>query len=296
MPMRRGVALVEAVVAVTLLAVIAGLCAAAVAREWRAAGELAELHASRADLRDAAAILTTELRGAAPLADTLRMTADTAIEFFAPVLAGVTCADPRGGRLLLAPAGEGGGALTSVTVEPDSGDLAWVWVQDSVGELGSWQRRRIAAYSATTPEVCDPELAGAGPRPMALTLEDDVAGQSGAPLYVVRRSRYSVYKSSDGLWYLGYRRCNPLGPSVCGAVQPVAGPYRSRSAGVAGIQFRFFDEAGSELVGALAPTRTARVELVVRSHATRMNRRAYAGGALDDSVVANVALRNSASW
>src|SRR6202022_2394268 len=77
----------------------------------------------------------------------------------------------------------------------------------------------------------------------------------GAAVRFVRRARYSLYRASDGDWYLGYRRCNAIGPPGCGVVQPVSGPYRghSRDSRLRGLLFEYFAPAGQRGDVAAAP-------------------------------------------
>src|SRR4029079_4209458 len=87
----------------------------------------------------------------------------------------------------------------------------------------------------------------------------------GSPLHFARRGRYSLYRSSDGDWYLGYRRCNAIGASVCGSIQPVSGPYRSysRTAGTSGLTLKYYDSSGAE-IGAARSAVLARINITLR--------------------------------
>jgi hypothetical protein len=74
-------------------------------------------------------------------------------------------------------------------------------------------------------------------------------------------------------------------------VQPVAGPYRARAGGEAGIEFRYVDSTGVDP----APTRQSiwRVDLVVRSDTASPVRRGMRRRAVDDSTVLSIAVRNA---
>lgn len=289
-----GWTLLELVVALVIIGVIAGLGAGAVASEQRTARAAARVRAMRAELRDATGVLAQEIRGASPASDTLRLAADTAVEFFTPLLTAITCAPGSGSRLLLVPPLNSSAMQPAVGPQPDTGDLAWIWEEDSVRTPGTWRRWRIAGYASDVPGNCSVALAPLVGQPRVLTVAGD-AGMvpAGAPVQVVRRGRYSIYRGSDGDWYLGYRRCDALGPSRCQAVQPVAGPYRARVNGTAGIQFRYFGETGNELTGMAAATATWRVDVVLRSDTNLSTIVARRSGALDDSVVMTVGLRNA---
>lgn len=296
MPLKAapGWTLLELVMALVIFGVVAGLGAAAIASEQRNARAAARIRAVRAELRDATGVLAQEFRGVSPAADTIRLAADTAVEFFAPLLTAITCAAGNGSRLLLVPPliAEGPGPLTGA--QPDTGDLVWIWEEDSVRTPGSWRRWRVAGYSTGVTEDCSVALAPPVAQPHVLTVLGDAGTvPAGAPVQVVRRGRYSIYRASDGGWYLGYRRCDALGPSRCQSVQPVAGPYRARSGGTPGIEFRYFGETGSELTGVAAATETWRMEVVLRSDTSLSAAVARRAGALDDSVVMAVGLRNA---
>jgi hypothetical protein len=285
----------ELLVSLCVLGVITALGAGALSSEQRNARGAARLRAVRAEIRDATSIIAHDLRGASPLSDTLRIASDTAVEFFAPVLTAITCAQGSGTRLLLVPpASAADGTLSAIGGQPDTGDLVWIWEEDSLRTPGFWRRRRVAAYAAGSAESCDPHLQPIGSQPHVLTvLEDAGSVPAGAPVQLVRRGRYSVYRASDGAWYLGYRRCDALGPSRCQAVQPVAGPYHTPAGGESGVAFRYFGESGAELTGAAAETGTWRIEAIVRSDTSGSALMAGRAHALGDSVAMIVGLRNA---
>lgn len=296
MPLKgsSGWTLLELLVVLVIFGVVAGLGAGAIASEQRNARAGARLRAVRAELRDATGVLAQELRGVSPAGDTIRLAADTAVEFFAPVVTAVTCASGSGPRLLLVPPLIAGGPPPAVGPQPDTGDLAWIWEEDSVRTPGTWRRWRVAGYSTNAAENCNAALAPPVGLPHVLTVLGDAASvPAGAPVQVVRRGRYSIYRASDGAWYFGYRRCDAIGPSRCQGVQPVSGPYRARTGGTPGIQFHYFGETGNELTGPAATTETWRMAVVLRSDTSQSVVAGWRGGALDDSVVMAVALRNA---
>jgi type II secretory pathway pseudopilin PulG len=292
---RHGWSVLELIVTLVVMGIVVALAAATLISEQRDARAAARLRAARAEIRDATSVLAQELRGASPATDTLRLAADTAVEFFAPVLTAVTCAQGSGARLLVVPPVFAiGETLSTTTAQPDTGDLVWIWVEDSLRAPGSWHRWQVVSFATAAGETCDPELEPIGSQPQVLTIVGDAAVvPPGAPVQLVRRGRYSIYRASDGGWYLGYKRCDALGPSRCQGVQPVAGPYRVPTGDSPGIHFRYFGEAGDELTGDVAATGTWRIEVIARSdtaHAALLSRRI---GVLDDSVVMTVALRNA---
>jgi hypothetical protein len=114
--------------------------------------------------------------------------------------------------------------------------------------------------------------------------------RDGAPVRIVRRARFDVYRASDGLFYLGYRVC----AAGCAGVQPVAGPYGS-SAAV--IRLRYFDVSGASLPAPLDVTslqRLTRVDVVLRATSSAIvDLPGRTRGVARDSIVASIALRNA---
>lgn len=289
---RFGMSAVEALVCVVLSSLVVAVVMGALASEQQNSREAAEIRAVRADLRDAAAVLARDLRGAAVRADSFAIASDTAIEFFAPILTGVTCAAGIGPLLILSPQkNRGGGFLTSLLTSPDTGDLAWVLQSPGAPWVEDWKRYRIAGFSGSSVARCaiDP---GTKAPPFLLAVVGDVTGvPSGTPVQIVRRGRYSIYRSANGEWNLGYRRCDALRAQSCRGVQPVAGPYRVRAGSMSGMEFRFYDSAGALITGSGTVGHARRAEIVIRSDTTRQAFRARRH-VLDDSVAIVVAFRN----
>jgi len=140
-----------------------------------------------------------------------------------------------------------------------------------------WVQSRISAFASRALSTSCPASTGftsaldaaASRTGYALTLPAALPSEvrRGAPVRFVRRARYSLYKSSDGAWYLGYRRCNAIGQSVCTTIQPVSGPYLAYShggTGVSGLGFRYFDANGNELFDAAASPQLAKIDVVLR--------------------------------
>ncbi|HKR08492.1 MAG TPA: hypothetical protein VJS39_04820, partial [Gemmatimonadaceae bacterium] len=163
--------------------------------------------------------------------------------------------------------------LTSFAMQPDTGDLALFYV-DSAPPSSRWHRYRIVAFNTRSISTTCPVSSGfasdadmaSGAKAYAVSLDAPLdAVRAGSPVRFVRRGRYSLYRASDGDWYLGYRRCNAIGASVCGAIQPLSGPYRPYSPDVnqSGLALQYFDRVG--LDARAAPLSIARVEITARA-------------------------------
>lgn len=288
-----GLSLIEVVVVVTLLGLIGGAVASALLHQLRFAGDTADLIDARNGVRDVIEVISTDIRGSSP-ADTIRLMADSAFELFASVGVSVVCGAATATSLALADESASGNTLTSFLVHPDTGDLALIY-SDSADAVGSrWQRHRIAGF-ATRPSAASCLPGSAGPNEgFAVTLHAAPGPvKRGTPIRFLRRARYSLYKSSDREWYLGYRRCNALGTSVCGAIQPVSGPYRAYSSDPAktGLLFTYFDARGDRVeIG--FPLSVVRADITAR--APRLKRRLLGNSATSIPPFAqrSVAIRN----
>jgi prepilin-type N-terminal cleavage/methylation domain-containing protein len=271
-PRRAGFTLIEIIAALGILGVLGVLVSGTLSREQRVFRAATEQMDVRRSVRDAASILAEEIRGASAR-DTVRLLADSAIELFTSLGSSVVCSTPAPSEIALAPASSSGISITSWLAVPDTGDLALVYRAAS-STPGVWERSRILGVTTRTTSASCPAstglTAGTGVSASVYVLSiapPAAAPLPGSPVRFIRRGRYSLYRSSDGRWYLGYRRCNAIGPSACGAIQPVSGYYRpySTDSSRTGIFFRYLDGAGQPLGRASSPLRLARVEVTSHS-------------------------------
>jgi len=290
---RPGVSLIEVVLVVVLLVVIGGGVRSVLLHQQRFAGDTAELISARHGARDAMEVLSTDIRGLSS-SDTIRLMADSAIELFAGIGTSVVCRAPSSNTLALAEESPGN-TLSSFLLYPDTGDIALLY-RDSADVAGShWERNRIAAF---TPSAASAGclLYGLDPTEgFMLTLRDAPRGdvRAGTPIRFIRRGRYSLYRSSDAEWYLGYRRCNAVGPPECGTIQPVSGPYwRYDSDGSrTGFLFEYFDALGQRVTGE-SPLAVARVDLRSRAESRHRRRIGATESPIAASAASSIAIRN----
>jgi type II secretory pathway pseudopilin PulG len=285
MPMKRsrgGFTLIELVVAGTLAAIVGATLMLTLRKQERFYGSATEMMRLRSQLRDAADVLVADIRGAAVSRYGLALMTDTALELYSTLGSSVVCATPAGRTLFLPPSTLASGAvLTSLLASPDTGDLALLYsIPGGNPDSARWIESRISGFGTRSLASSCPASTGftsaldaaAGRTGYAVTLlanpPPDV--RRGAPVRFIRRARYSLYRSSDGDWYLGYRRCNPVGPSVCTTIQPVSGPYLPHAqAASAGVSFRYFDSGGAEIFDAAQSTFVARIDVVLRGETAR---------------------------
>ena len=302
-----GFTLIEMVVATAIAAVVGTTLMLMLRRQERFYSSSAQMLEVRAQLRDGGDVLTSDIRGAAIERYGLPVLTDTAVEFFSTIGSSVVCETPVGQTLFLPPDTLSSGAiLTSLLATPDTGDIALIYaMRGGVPDSAQWVDARIAAFSTRSLSTsCSPSSGfvssadvAAGERGYALTLTPNVPTgiRKGAPVRFLRRGRYSLYVSS-GEWYLGYRRCNAVGSSSCGTIQPVSGPYlayRGQQVPGAGLAFHYFDATGAEVTDQGSSRLVSRVDIVLRGETAREV--ALSGDArvrYRDSAVVSVSPRN----
>ncbi|HUQ99150.1 MAG TPA: type II secretion system protein [Gemmatimonadaceae bacterium] len=299
---RVGWMLSELVVVLAIAGLLGTLVGATLVRQQRFYRGATELVRSREGVRDAIAVLAPDIRGLA-VADTVRMLADSAMEFFAGIGSSVVCASD-GGWMVGLPAAHShsGNTLTAFNVEPDTGDFVFFY-RDSSQNGSQWERHRLVSFgSSAFVRGCRPS---SGPQPTdssaglpgyVLSLASPLSShvRNGAPVRFARRNRYSLYRSSDGEWFLGYRRCNALGPSTCGSIQPLSGPYRPYSASESetGLLFRYFDRSGHRMAPDASPLVLGRVDITARSESRQRIREGSRTLVFGDSATISIAVRN----
>lgn len=275
---RRGVTLVELVVALALLGLLATL-AGVWLRGLRTAYRTESLEADRRqELRAAAAALPAELRELDAVDGDLVAMGPSAITIRAARQLRVLCRPPYAGAF---------GTLTlSLYDAPRYGlrdfrpgtDSLWILAQgDSLDPRPDWVR---AAVLAVSPDTCPGDRPG---RALTAALAPPVdSGRlaripPGSPVLGFQPVTYRLYRSAeDDRWYIGQQST--------GTIQPMLGPVTSD-----GLSFRYYAADGSETS---QPRLVRLVEIRVRAPAPVL-----AGGARlpVDSVTAVVSLRNNPS-
>lgn len=301
---RPGFTMIELLVAIALLSIVGGAIHEGLRRQQQVFRSIALMVATRSDVRDAAEVLATDLLSASPL-DTLPLTADSAVEFSSTIGTSISCDSAPGYTIRIPPEDLASGLpLTSLLATPDSGDLVLIYNDDSAATAGQprWDRHTIASVSTQAAATAcpistgftSPEDASAPAHIIKLRNAASSWIRRGAPVRIVRRGSYSLYRSSDSRWYLGHRRCSPLGPSNCGSIQPLSGPYTGYSkAGQSGVSFEYFDTAAGSLASWDAGSRTTRIDITVRGRPPMLIRlgRTPVTEYMDSAAI-SVALRN----
>jgi type II secretory pathway pseudopilin PulG len=293
----RGATLIELAVVLALVGIVGSVIGVSLLRQQRFYRGAGELLGARERVRDAMEVLSDDIRGLAT-ADTVGLMADSAIEFFSNVGSAIVCSDPGGGEIALSgDGGSRGNTLTAFLNQPDSGDFAVFYHAGNDSIAPGWQRTRIAAFSPRSlSTICADSSAfavGEGGRGFLLTLASPLmwVAAPGTPVRFIRRVRYSLYRASDGEWYLGYRRCRGAGPPACATVQPLSGPYRGFSSDPqrSGLVFQYFDMNGAPTT---APLALARVTITARSESHQQVELERHPWRPADSAVVSIAVRN----
>lgn len=294
---RRGAAFLELLVVLALASLIGSIIGMTLRRQQQFYRRAAESGFVRESVRDAMDVLSTDIRQMS-IADTVRLMADSSMEFFSTIGTSVVCV-AAGNEIGLPPVHESGNSLGSFLTLPDTGDLAVFYADSS----GRWERYRIAAVSPRSLSNSCPVATGyssqsdldAGSAALVLTLAQPLAEgiKAGAPIRFLRRARYSLYRAADGDWYLGYRRCNAIGSSVCGAIQPLSGPYRAYNAEPrsSGLVFEYFDSVGQR-VGGASSLALARVDITARAESEAAAAIDGLAARIADSATVTVSVRN----
>jgi prepilin-type N-terminal cleavage/methylation domain-containing protein len=298
---RRGFSLAELVAVVALAGIMGSAVAMTINRQQLFYRDASELHYAREGVREAMEVMSTDIR-AMSVSDTVRLRADSAIEFFAGIGSSVVC-QSAGGQIGLPARHTEANSLSAFLVEPDTGDIAAFHTRSAEGSE-EWERHRISGFSSRSLANSCPTSSGfsaqadldAGMTGFVVTLADPLSDgiKPGAPVRFLRRARYSLYRASNGHWYLGYRRCNAVGASTCGPVQPLSGPYRAYSADarVTGLEFEYFDTNGQSLGASDSPLMLARVDITARSEGLQRIATSGQAGGTSESATISVAVRN----
>jgi prepilin-type N-terminal cleavage/methylation domain-containing protein len=294
---RRGLTLVELVAALvvagTVLAVIAGISV----RQQRTVAALMNDAALAGQLRDAASMLPMDVRGADVRAGDLREASDTSVEVRETIASAVIC-DTLGSSVLLAPQIAGATTFAGSIAPIQIGDTTWIFTPGDSSH--AWRPYRVTSVGssragdclARAPRLVGPALAAARTR-LSLDSAPEPFTIVGLPTRITRPIRYSVYRSSDGNWYLGARDWNS-GSNRFNTIQPIAGPFQAPAAGTP--VFRWFDTTGAVLPTPVdAGDRVALLRVALRGQTKGSDRilgSAQNTGPRRDSVSISVSVRN----
>lgn len=298
-PPRRGVTIVEMLVALALVMIIGGALSAVFVNQMRGYNRTREAVAIQNDLRTGLGFLPIDLRAASvQLGDLVRMS-DTALVMRATIGSSVICERPNTTTLVLPPLGLAANVLTAWYTEPVVGDWVSVYVSSDLDpSKDSWRMLRVTAIGPAPAAECagapftDPVLDPPATKPRwRVTLSDTVSvaeAGPGKPIRFLRLVKYALFRPSVAAnrWYLGYADSVAAGWN---AIEPVAGPFAAYAAATAGVRFTYFDTLGAPIPAAAPTMRIGRVDVALRG-ATRI--RTGRDSLVRDSLLLRIALRN----
>ena len=298
MRVTRGFTIAELLVATAVAGITTALMTMTIVRQQRFFSSAAEILGVRAQLRDAADVLASDIRSASVAQFGLPVMSDTAFEMYSVIASSVVCMSGSPTTVGLPPITlVSGNTLTTMLAQPDTGDVAAIFSADSARwdnyRLGAFGSRSLATACPSSTGYTTPGDAAAGYQ-VTLASAPAISIKPGSIVHFLRRARYSFYRSSDGEWYLGYRRCGVSAPFACSSIQPVSGPYRPyRAGGGGGVTFRYLDKYGVEVTSTALSSSVARIDIALRGETasaialTGDSRRIWR-----DSVVISVSPRN----
>lgn len=292
---RAGFSLVELIVILTLSAIVMGGLTSVLVRQQRFYRGTADLVETRSQIRQAAGIIPSDLRGVSSIGGDIIQITDTSMVFRATIGQAIACAVV--GNIIVVPplTLANGNTLASFALTPAAGDTVFVY-DDGLTEAANddeWEAYGLASSADTTnltSAACD-ALTGAANattqrNSFILAGTPDATIQIGAPMRFVRRTRYTLYRATDGAWYLGY--CAP--DCAGGTPQPIAGPFLPGAGGTKGVAFSYQNASGAVTT---IPDSVAQVSIVVRGQ-TRgvVDMGGYKNTYVGDSLRFSVAIRN----
>jgi len=306
---RRGVTLIELIMAITVLGIVGGLLTNVLIKQQRFNRALTETADSRSRMRDIATILPTDLRGASSIGRDILTIGLTSMQFRSSIGSSVLCQLAGGAVIELPPTTLASGqVLTAWINPPQPGDVVFIY-DDGAGRGNaddSWaQFTIIDTTSAVNAAWCpsggvDPftQAADNGQRRYRITLNavpNPLTIKVGAPIRFAREVRYSLFSASDANWYAPSGAVGVAG--ACGAREILAGPVRAATADTttSGLYFLYYRQDGAAITNAADAALIARVGIGLRTSPQSMQQALQKlGGSVAgrDSLRMTVAIRN----
>jgi prepilin-type N-terminal cleavage/methylation domain-containing protein len=302
---RAGFTLIELVIAMVLMSLVGSAIVSLLLRQQRFYNSTTDLIQTRQQIRQAAAMLPSDLRGISSIGGDIYSMSDSALEFRSVFGGSVVCAN-IGGQLSTVPRVLATGAtMTNWATIPVVGDSLAVYNNGptlAVADDG-WSLSRITAMATVSTNVANGcptttgltragDISAANPS-YQLTLSPAAANTIavGAAIRFFRRVRYRIYRETDNQWYLGFFNCLFGRVPVCNTTQPIAGPFQPyANNATSGAQFVYYDSTGAVTAN---PLQVARISLVVRGQSAGLVNLSGAGGTVfHDSLRIEVGLRN----
>jgi prepilin-type N-terminal cleavage/methylation domain len=145
-----GFTIVELLASLAIASVVAGATVVTLVRQQRFYTRTADVIEVKSQLRDAAAVLTGDIRGAAVNAFGVPLMADSAVELFTTIGSSIVCAASAQQTFGLPPSVlVSGNTLTSLLVSPDTADLAEIYTSSATNpDSAGWETRRVSSFTS----------------------------------------------------------------------------------------------------------------------------------------------------
>lgn len=297
---RPGFTLAEMLVVMVLLTIVGGSLMGVLSKQQRFYRGVSDLGDLRSQLRQAEAVMSSDIRGMSSVQADISTMSDSSIDFRYTIGSSIVCTKSTSIVVIPPTTLSNGNTLTSwVGQPPVAGDTVWIFDEgnnttSSFDDV--WTPFKITSF-VPSPGACPPptytQLADALNASYTMVLDKNVSvtTQVGAAMRFTRRAHYSLYRANDQLWYLGYTcaACN-TGTTI----QPIAGPFNAftdvTTPDTSGIRFTYFDSTGAITSNT---TQVARINVVIRGR-TRgyLNVPGLKRGYYMDSVRTDIAVRN----
>jgi prepilin-type N-terminal cleavage/methylation domain-containing protein len=304
---RAGFTLIELLISMVLMGLVSAAIVKLLLRQQRFYNSATDLIQTRQQIRQAAGMLPSDLRGISSVGADIYVMSDSAIEFRSVFGTSVVCANNAGKLSTVPRVLARNSQMTSWTRLPALGDSVLVYDNGATTALAddNWRGFQL---STTAPVAVTSNLATGCPTTSGLTQAGDVSAANpsyqltfataapativvGAGMRFFRRVHYRIYKDTDNQWYIGFFDCIAGRVPVCNPTQAIAGPFQAYAVnGTSGMQFAYYDSLGAVTAN---PLQVARISLVVRGQAAALMNLSGAGGTVfRDSLRIEVGLRN----
>ncbi len=295
---RRGVTLVELLVAMTILGVISALVAATMLGQQRLFQQTYEMVGVRRELRTAMSLVPADVRGLSSVGGDVSSFTAQSLTFRSTIGASIVCERSGTSTLFLPPENMAHNTLTSFVTRPAAGDTLYAFDEGALrgAEDDSWVALTVTsvtpAFTNCMGAPFTAPLADAAKPRYRVTVAETVPATVlvGAGLRFTRHVEYALQESNTtGRWYLTQQSLRGAGweePTV------VSGPYEVPAEG--GMRLVYFDSTGAEVAPGGSSTSLARVDLTMQAAGLPGSARGYDGGSATprDSIALRIAIRN----
>jgi hypothetical protein len=296
-------------ISIILLGLMGGLIIGFLLKQQRFYAGASEILLTRTQVRQASVIIPGDLRSISSVEGDIYAMTDTSIEFRSTFGSSYLCrSDKVNSKIMLPPLTLAKNSqLTVWSTMPVVNDSLALYV-DSTGTMAtddSWSLHKITAISLVISDISSgcqsssllmksTDVSSSNPSyAVTITPVQSATVNAGAAVRFFKKVHYSLYRGTDGLWYLGYYDCRTSRVPVCNPIQPIAGPLRPYVAGqpqLAGVRFTYFDTSGAVTANRLA---VSRISILLQGEGSKTIQ--LAGGSpttFRDSLRIEVGLRN----